>query len=66
LKAEIECPLCKKRLKISLKRNGKVSKKDYKARMKQHITLSKIHENLRLPPGGSSEKVKRVLRNLDL
>jgi len=66
LKVEIECPLCGKRLKISMKRNGKLSEKDKKARLKQHVILSRIHENLRLPPNGSSEKLKQVLKNLDL
>jgi len=66
LKAEIECPLCGKRLKISLKKDGKISEKDKKARLRQHIKLSRVHQDLMLPPSGSSEKLKQVLKDLDL
>jgi hypothetical protein len=66
LKTKIECPRCGQRLKVSLKKNGKISEKDRKARLRQHITLSKIHGNLRVPPSGSPEKIKQVLRELGL
>jgi len=68
LKIEIECPLlqCGKRLKISVMKNGKISEKDRRARLRQHIKLSNMHKNLRLPPNGSSEKLKQILKNLEL
>jgi len=66
LKTEIECPLCGQRLKISLKENGKISEKDRKAKLKQHIIQSKTHSNLWLPPSGSPKKLKQVLRDLGL
>lgn len=67
MKVEIECPLqCGKRLKVSLKKNGVISEKDKKARLRQHIKLSNIHKNLRLPPNGSVEKLKQVLKKLEL
>jgi len=67
LKVEIECPLqCGKRLKVSLKKNMKISEKDKNARLRQHIKLSNIHKNLRLPPDGSPEKLNQVLKNLGL
>jgi len=68
LKVEIECPLqqCRKRLKVSLKKNGKISEKDKKARLRQHIKFSKVHKNLWLPPDGSPEKLKQVLKKLEL
>lgn len=66
MKAEIECPLCRKRLKISLKKDGKISEKDRKAKLKQHIIQSKMHNDLIIPPNGSAEKLKRVLRDLGL
>ena len=66
LKVEIYCPKCGKRLKVSLKKNGKISEKDKKARLRQHIKLSKVHNNLWLPPDGSPEKLKQVLKNLGL
>jgi len=34
--------------------------------LKKHIELSGIHKDLRMPPSGSTEKLKRVLKNLDL
>jgi len=66
LKVEIECPLqqCGKRLKITAKKNGKVSEKDYKARLEQHIKSIR-HRDIWLPPNGSPEKLKQVLKNLD-
>jgi hypothetical protein len=67
LKVEIECPLqCGKRLKVSLKKSGKISEKDKKARFRQHIKSSNVHKNLRLPPDGSPEKLKQVLKSLEL
>mgnify|MGYP000489319126 CR=1 FL=1 len=62
MKVEIECPLrCGKKLKISLTKEGKVSKKDYKARLRQHLK-SKRHKDLWLPPAGSTEKLEKVLK----
>jgi len=66
LKVENACPKCGKMLKVSLKKNMKISEKDKKARLRQHIELSNIHKNLRLPPDGSPEKLKQVLKNLGL
>jgi len=66
LKVEIECPKCGKRLKVSLKKNGKISEKDKKARLRQHIKFFKVHKNLWLPPDGSPEKLKQVLKKLEL
>ena len=66
LKAEIQCPLCGKPLKVSLKKNGRISEKDRKVRLKQHIELSRRHQDLRIPPSGSSEKLRQVLENLGL
>lgn len=67
MKREIECPLqCGKRIKISVRKDGKISENDKKARIKQHIRLSMIHIDLRMPPSGSSEKLKQVLKKLDL
>jgi len=66
-KVKIECPLqCGKRVKVSVKKNGKISEKDKKARLRQHIQLSNVHKNLRLPPDGSPEKLKQVLKKLEL
>lgn len=64
--SEIQCPLCGKPLKVSLKKDGKISEKDKRAKLKKHIKLSDIHKDLRMPPSGSTEKLKRVLKNLDL
>ena len=68
LKVEIECPLqqCRKRLKVSRKKNGQISEKDKNARLIQHISLSKEHRKLWMPPDGSPEKLKQVLKKLEL
>lgn len=65
MKVEYPCPLCGKILKIAFV-DGKISEKDRKARLKQHIELSNLHRDSRIPPRGSSEKLKRVLKDLGL
>jgi len=64
--SEIQCPLCGTPLKVSLKKDGKISEKDKRAKLKQHIELSDIHKDLRMPSSGSTDKLKRVLKNIDL
>jgi len=67
LKVKVECPLhCGKRVKVSVNIIWQISEKDKKARLRQHIELSNVHKNLRLPPDGSPEKLKQVLKNLEL